>query len=181
MSRIGKQKIEIPEGVTIEVKDGAVKVKGLKGELIRKLNNLVNVEVQDGEVKVTVANPEEKKERALWGTFSAHVINMIKGVTEEFTKELEVNGVGYKVSMQGVDLKIEVGYSHPVIYKTPEGVIISTEKNRIKVSGVDIELVGRVAAEIRKVRKPEPYKGKGIKYVDEVIRRKAGKAAKAAA
>lgn len=181
MSRIGKQKIEIPEGVTIEVKDGFIKVKGPKGELTRKLNDLVSVAVQDGEVKITVANPEEKKERALWGTFSAHAINMIKGVTEEFTKELEVNGVGYKVSMQGKDLKIEVGYSHPVIYKTPEGITISTEKNIIKVVGIDTELVGRVAAEIRKVRKPEPYKGKGIKYVDEVIRRKAGKAAKAAA
>ena len=181
MSRIGKQKIEIPEGVTIEVKDGAVKVKGPKGELTRKLNDLVNVEVQDKEVKVTVAKPEEKKERALWGTFSAHIINMIKGETEEFMKELEVNGVGYKVAMQGADLKIEVGYSHPVLYKVPEGITISTEKNRIKVTGVDTELVGRVAAEIRKVRKPEPYKGKGIKYVDEVIRRKAGKAAKAAA
>ncbi len=178
MSRIGKQKIEIPEGVTIEVKDGLIKVKGPKGELIRKLNNLVSVAVQDGEVKVSVEKPEEKKERALWGTFSAHIKNMIKGVTEGFFKDLEVNGVGYKVSMQGNDLKIEVGYSHPVIYKTPEGIVISTEKNQIKVTGVDTELVGRVSAEIRKVRKPEPYKGKGIKYLEEVIRRKAGKTAK---
>ena len=153
-------------------------VKGPKGELVRKLNNLVSVVVQDGEVKVSVANQEEKNERALWGTFSAHVMNMIKGVTEGFTKDLEVNGVGYKVSMQGNDLKIEVGYSHPVIYKAPEGIVISTEKNQIKVAGTDTELVGRVAAEIRKVRKPEPYKGKGIKYVDEIIRRKAGKTAK---
>jgi len=181
MSRIGKQKIEIPQGVTIEVKDGLIKVKGPKGELTRKLNDLVKVEIQDNEVKISVAKPEVKKERSLWGTFAAHIINMIKGVTEEFTKELEVNGVGYKVVMQGSDLKIEVGYSHPVIYKVPAGITVTTEKNKIKVTGVDTELVGRVAAEIRKVRKPEPYKGKGIKYVDEVIRRKAGKAAKAAA
>ncbi len=180
MSRIGKQKIEIPQGVTVEVKDGFVKVKGPKGELTRQLNNLVNVEIQDGEVKLSVANPEEKKEKSLWGTFGAHIANMIKGVTEEFTKNLEVNGVGYKVSMQGKDLKIEVGFSHPVIYKTPEGITISTEKNQIKVTGADVELVGRVSAEIRKVRKPEPYKGKGIKYVEEIIRRKAGKAAKSA-
>ncbi|MFH1946992.1 MAG: 50S ribosomal protein L6 [Candidatus Magasanikbacteria bacterium] len=176
MSRIGKQKIEIPQGVTVEVKDSIVNVKGPKGELSRKLDSVVNVVIEDNEVKVSVQKPEEKKQNSLWGTFSSHIKNMIIGVTEGFVKDLEINGVGYRVSMQGKDLKVEAGYSHPVVYITPEGIVISTEKNQIKVSGTDKELVGRVAAEIRKIRKPEPYKGKGIKYLDEVIRRKAGKA-----
>ncbi len=179
MSRIGKQKNEIPQGVTVEVKDGVIKVKGPKGELLRKLNEVVKVVVEDGEVKVSVDNPSVKSQNSLWGTFASHVRNMIIGVTDGFSKDLEINGVGYRVSMQGKDLKVEAGYSHPVVYTTPEGIVISAEKNQIKVSGIDKELVGKVAAEIRKIRKPEPYKGKGVKYTDEIIRRKAGKAAKA--
>lgn len=181
MSRIGKQTIEIPQGVTIEVKDGNVVVKGPKGELVRKLDPVIKVEVKDNIVSVDVENKENKKERSLWGTFSAHIKNMVIGVTEGFKKQLEVNGVGYKIAMQGKDLKVEVGYSHPVIYKAVEGVDISVEKNVITVEGSDKELIGQVSAEIRKIRKPEPYKGKGIKYIDEHIRRKAGKAAKSAA
>ncbi|MBU2542677.1 50S ribosomal protein L6 [Patescibacteria group bacterium] len=181
MSRIGKQKIEIPNGVTVEVKGKMIKVVGPKGELLRKFDDVVSVVVDNNEVKVSVEKPEEKKQNSLWGTFGSHIKNMIIGVTVGFFKDLEVNGVGYRVSMQGKDLKLEVGYSHPVIYSVPEGIVVTTEKNQIKVTGIDKELVGQVAAEIRKVRKPEPYKGKGIKYIDEVIRRKAGKAAKASA
>ena len=181
MSRIGKQTTEIPQGVTLEVKDGFVIVKGSKGELKRKLHDLVEVKVENGAVVCDVKNKEDKVERSLWGTFSSHLKNMIVGVSAGFQKKLEINGVGYRVAMQGTDLKLEVGYSHPVIYKVADGVEASVEKNVITLESPDKELLGRVASEIRAVRKPEPYKGKGIKYMDEVIRRKAGKAAKAAA
>lgn len=182
MSRVGKKTIEIPQGVTIEVKDGSVIVKGPKGQLTRELSDKVQVNIADNIVTLSVVNENNKTERSLWGTFSSHIQNMVLGVTEGFKKQLEVNGVGYRVAMQGTDLKIEVGYSHPVIYKVPEGVGASVEKNLITLESSDKELLGNTAAEVRKIRKPEPYKGKGIKYVDEVIRRKEGKtAAKAAA
>ncbi len=181
MSRIGKQIIEIPNGVTVTVADGKVVVRGSKGELSRPIHSLVSVTVADNQVTVDVKNKEVKEERSLWGTFSSHIKNMVVGVTEGFKKQLEVNGVGYRVSMQGTDLKLEVGYSHPVIYKVAPEVKASVEKNVITLESADKELLGRVASEVRAVRKPEPYKGKGIKYMDEVIRRKAGKSAKAAA
>lgn len=177
MSRIGKQTTKIPTGTTVEVKDGMIVVKGPKGELRRVLNRLVKVTVKDGIVTVGVKNEKEKKERSLWGTFSSHIQNMVAGVNEGFKKQLEVNGVGYKVAMQGKDLKLEVGYSHSVVYDIPEGVVASVEKNLITIESIDKELLGRVASEIRAIRKPEPYKGKGIKYLEEIIRRKAGKAA----
>jgi large subunit ribosomal protein L6 len=180
MSRIGKQTIEIPEGVTVIVDDSVVVVKGPKGELKRTFVDPVSVHVKDNVVTVDVPNKEEKKERSLWGTFASHIKNMIQGVTVGFSKELEINGVGYRVAMQGKDLKIEVGFSHPVVYEMPEQVSASVEKNVIKLESIDKEALGQSAAEIRSIRKPEPYKGKGIKYVDETIRRKAGKAAKAA-
>ncbi len=177
MSRIGKQIIEIPNDVTVEVADFIVKVKGPKGQLERKINNKVTVAVEDGKVTVDVAKKEDKKERSLWGTFASHIKNMIAGVTEGFKKELEINGVGYRVSMQGADLKVEAGYSHPVIFKMPENVKAETEKNIIRLTSIDKELLGDTAAKIRAIRKPEPYKGKGIKYMEEHIRRKAGKTA----
>lgn len=180
MSRIGKQKIEIPQGVTAEVKDGNILVKGPKGSLERKLNPIIIVNIVDNVLAVDVKNKEDKKERSLWGTFASHIHNMVLGVTEGFKKQLEVNGVGYKVALQGKDLKLEVGYSHSVIYKMPEDVIANVEKNVISLESNNKELLGRVASEIRAVRKPEPYKGKGIKYMEEVIRRKAGKSAKSA-
>src|SRR3989338_883975 len=179
MSRIGKKPIDIPEGVAVEVKDGVVRVRGPKGELVRVLHPLVAVTLSEGKAAVDVARKEVKKERALWGTFAAHIRNMILGVTKGFKKQMEVNGVGYRVAMQGKDVRLDVGYSHPVIYRMPEGVAASVEKNIITIESADKELVGRVAAEIRAIRKPEPYKGKGIKYIEEVIKRKAGKAAKA--
>jgi large subunit ribosomal protein L6 len=181
MSRVGKKTIEIPQGVTVELKDGDIVVKGPKGQLSRILSDKVQVNIENNIVTVNVANENNKFERSLWGTFSSHIQNMIKGVTEGFKKQLEVNGVGYRVAMQGADLKIEVGFSHPVLYKVPEGVGATVEKNLITLESFNKELLGNTAAEIRKIKKPEPYKGKGIKYVDEVIRRKEGKTAAKAA
>lgn len=181
MSRVGKRKIKIPVGVTVEIADGVFKVKGPKGELKRVLHPAITMVVQDGEIVTNVNQPEDKKERSLWGAFSAHAANMVKGVTVGFTKNLEINGVGYKVAMQGKDLKLDVGFSHSIIFKIPEGVTAFVEKNAIKLEGANIELVGQVAAEVRNVKKPEPYKGKGIKYNDEILRHKAGKTATKAA
>lgn len=181
MSRIGKKPLALPTGVTVSVADGRVHVKGPKGDLSRALPKEVTVVVSPTEVTVTVANPEEKSERALWGTFGAHIANMIEGVTKGFTKQLEISGVGYRAAMQGKDIKLEVGFSHPVIFKLPASVTGAVEKSMITLSGIDKELLGQTAAELRAVRKPEPYKGKGIKYSTETVRRKAGKAAKAAA
>lgn len=180
MSRIGKQTISIPNGVTVTIANSKVTVKGPKGELLREIHPLVTVKQEDGVLSASVEKTEEKTERSLWGTFSAHLKNMVEGVTNGFKKQLEINGVGYRVAMQGKDLKIEAGYSHPVIYKMPAVVVASVEKNVITLESIDKEKLGQVAAEIRAIRKPEPYKGKGIKYIDEIIRRKAGKAAKAA-
>lgn len=180
MSRIGKNTTQIPEGVTVSVQDGVLSVQGPKGTLTRRIHPLVTIEVKDNEASAQVKNENNKQERALWGTFSSHLTNMVLGVTEGYKKTLEINGVGYRVALQGTDLKLDVGYSHPVVYNIPQGIIASVEKNLITIEGIDKEKVGQVSAEIRKVRKPEPYKGKGIKYSDEVIRRKAGKAAKAA-
>ena len=177
MSRIGKQKIQIPNGVNFEISGASIKVKGPKGELTRSLPKEVKVSLENNEVSVDVVNKEDKKERSLWGTYSAHIQNMVEGVTKGFVKELEINGVGYRVAMQGKDLKLEVGFSHPVIFDVPAGVKASVEKNQIKLEGFDKELVGQVAAQIRSIKKPEPYKGKGLKYVTETIRRKAGKTA----
>ncbi len=180
MSRVGKQTIELPSGVSVELKEGNIVVKGPKGQLERTANPLVQINIADGQLTVSVKNEGNKKERSLWGTYAAHMKNMVVGVTEGFKKQLEINGVGYRVGMQGSDLKIEVGFSHPVIFKIPEGIKAAAEKNIITIEGIDKELVGQVASEIRAIRKPEPYKGKGIKYVDEQIRRKAGKTAKSA-
>lgn len=177
MSRIGKQLITIPNGVTVTVDSSSVTVKGPKGELKRPLNRIVTVVVENNTVTLSVRKPDEKNERSLWGTWGAHIVNMIQGVTEGFKKELEINGVGYRVAMQGKDLKLEVGFSHSVIFLVPAGVQASVEKNVITLVSFDKELLGTTAAELRAVRKPEPYKGKGIKYLSETIRRKAGKTA----
>lgn len=181
MSRVGKQQIQVPQGVTAEIKADKIIVKGPKGELTRVINPLVQINLNEGILTVSVKNPEDKKERSLWGTYGSHLINMVEGVTKGFKKQLEINGVGYRVAMQGQDLKLEVGYSHSVIFKVPSVVKATVEKNVITLESPDKELLGKTAAELRAVKKPEPYKGKGIKYLDEVIRRKAGKAVKAGA
>ncbi|OGH71272.1 MAG: 50S ribosomal protein L6 [Candidatus Magasanikbacteria bacterium RIFCSPLOWO2_01_FULL_43_20b] len=181
MSRIGKLQLTIPVGVIVTTGDQVVTVKGPKGELKRIFPREVKIVIVDNTVSVDVVNKEEKKERALWGTFAAHIKNMVTGVTVGFKKELEINGVGFRVAMQGKDLKMEVGFSHSVIYKVPAGAVVSVEKNVIKIESFDIELLGKVAAEIRGIKRPEPYKGKGIRYVGEVVHHKAGKAAAKAA
>ncbi len=177
MSRVGKQLIKIPQGVTVTVDAGVIIVKGPKGELRRVQNKAVTVKVENDTVTLSVAHEDDKKEKSLWGTFASHIKNMIVGVTVGFKRQLEINGVGYKVAKQGSDLKLEVGFSHPVIYKVPQGITVDVEKNIMTVNGSDKELVGATTAEIRSIKKPEPYKGKGIKYVEETIRRKAGKTA----
>jgi len=184
MSRVGKQTIELPSGVEVKVDNNHLSVKGPKGQLEMDIIPVVSVKVEevDGKkvVNSTVKNPDSKNERAFWGLTQSLIANMVKGVTDGYEKQLEVVGVGYKVLGSGKKITLNVGYSHSVDYDMPEGIEAKVEKNLITVSGIDKQQVGQVAAEIRKIRKPEPYKGKGIKYVDEVIRRKAGKAAKAA-
>ena len=177
MSRVGKIIRKLPSDVTVDLKDGFIVVKGPKGELKLKTHPLVDIVLEDGNVRVQVKNEQDKAERSLWGTYSSLLGGMIQGVSEGFKKQLEINGVGYRVSMKGNDLHLEVGYSHPIDFKCPEGIKFFVDKNIITVEGFDKQVVGEVAAQIRKIRKPEPYKGKGIKYVDEVIRRKAGKTA----
>lgn len=177
MSRIGKKIRTFPAGVSAEVKGGELVVKGPKGELRQRLHPRVTVVVNGSEVSVKVVSEENKRDRALWGTFSSLIENMIEGVTQGFKKQLEINGVGFKAALKGADLHLEVGFSHPVVIKAIPGIIFTVEKNIITVAGSDKQLVGETAAMIRRVKKPEPYKGKGIKYTEEVLRRKAGKAA----
>ena len=177
MSRIGKLPIQIPSGVTITVDSGNVTVKGPKGELTQFITPDVTVKVEDG--NLTVARRDDSKPaKSQHGLMRALINNMVTGVTKGFEKKLEVNGVGFRVGMAGTDLELSLGFSHPVKYKTPTGVQITTNKMEITVSGINKQQVGQVAAEIRELKKPEPYKGKGIKYADETIRRKAGKTGK---
>ena len=177
MSRIGKKPITIPAGVTVSYADRIVTVKGPKGELKRVVHPLVSVSVEGDVVLVSVANPENKQERALWGTFGSHITNMIAGVVTPYEKKLEINGVGFRVSIAGQKLNFELGFSHPVVYTLPAVVSGSVDKNLITLQSVDVEILGQTAAEIRALKKPEPYLGKGIRYSDEVIRRKQGKKA----
>ncbi|MFH1597482.1 MAG: 50S ribosomal protein L6 [Patescibacteria group bacterium] len=181
MSRIGKQPITITEGVTVKIAEDKMSVKGPKGELSLDLHPLVKIEAKDKQIILSVKKPQDKQSRSLWGTYRALIANQIVGVTEGFTKKLEINGVGYRVALAGKKMTLEVGFSHSVEYKLPEGIEGKVEKNTISISGIDKALVGQVAAEIRAIKKPEPYKGKGIKYDDEVIRRKAGKVVKTGA
>lgn len=179
MSRIAKKPIQIPNGVEVRTTpDHVLVIKGPKGELTRRLHLHVTVAVEQGGVMVTVQNPEAVDDRALWGTFGSHVKNMIRGVTEGYMKKLEISGIGYKADVKGKNLALQVGYTHPVDFPIPDGITIAVEKSVITVSGIDKERVGAAAAEIRGIKEPEPYQGKGIKYSDEVVRRKAGKAAK---
>lgn len=170
----------IPDDVTVKIEGELVIVKGPKGELKENKHPSVSIKQTDNQLEFSVKNPLDKKEGALWGTNRSIVANMVLGVTNGFEKQLEINGVGYKAALKGNDLILNVGYSHEVKYEVPEEVSVTVEKNIITISGIDKQAVGEVAAQIRKIKKPEPYKGKGIKYVDEVIRRKAGKALKGA-
>lgn len=174
MSRIGKQPIIIPEKVQVSIEGMNVKVKGPKGELELVHNDGVNVVLEKGEVNITPVD-DSTKNNAMWGLTRTLIFNMVTGVTEGFTKTLEFNGVGYRAAVSGSTLTLNLGYSHPIDYKLPEGVQAKVVKNTIEIGGIDKPLVGFVAAKIRSLRPPEPYKGKGIKYSDEVIIRKAGK------
>lgn len=177
MSRIGKQPIAIPTGVTITVGDKDITVAGPKGQLIVPLQENVKVAVEDNQIVVTRVD-DEPKSRAWHGLQRALLNNAVQGVTKGFEKKLEINGVGFRLNGGGKAIEMALGFSHPVKYEAPEGVELKTDKMTITVSGIDKQKVGQVAAEIRALKKPEPYKGKGIKYVDEVILRKAGKAGK---
>ncbi len=175
MSRIGKMPVPIPSGVTVTVEDGVVRVKGPKGELTQRLRPEISAAVEDGEVRMGRAS-ETKADRAYHGLMRALVANMVRGVSEGFQKSLELQGVGYRAEKRGKNLVLTVGYSHQVEYPEPEGLSISTPSPTvIVVEGADKQRVGQAAAEIRSVRPPEPYKGKGIRYQGEHVRRKAGK------
>jgi large subunit ribosomal protein L6 len=179
MSRVGKKPLAIPAGVDIKVDGNVIAVKGSKGQLSITLDPHVKVAVEGTELNVSVKDPEDVKQRALWGLSRRLIENMVIGVTKGYSKQLEINGVGFKVALAGKTLKLDVGFSHDVEYVVPADLTVTVEKNVITVSGIDKQRVGEIAAQIRRIKKPEPYKGKGIKYVDEVIHRKAGKAAKA--
>lgn len=178
MSRIGKQPIELPTGVTITVGESEITVAGPKGQLIVPVQTNTKTEVKDNQIIVT-RKDDEPKSRAWHGLQRALLNNAVQGVTKGFEKKLEINGVGFRLSGGGQQIEMALGFSHPVKYTAPQGVELKTDKMTITVSGIDKQKVGQVAAEIRSLKKPEPYKGKGIKYVDEVILRKAGKAGKA--
>ena len=178
MSRIGRMPIAIPAGVTVEVaENNKVTVKGPKGTLVRDLAPEMEIKVEEGQVVVTRPN-DLKKMKSLHGLTRTLINNMVVGVTAGYEKKLEVNGVGYKVSKAGKKLTLSLGFSHPVEMEDPEGIETTVDNNIIVVKGIDKEKVGQFAAEIRDKRRPEPYKGKGIKYADEVIRRKVGKTGK---
>ncbi|MEC7275997.1 MAG: 50S ribosomal protein L6 [Bdellovibrionota bacterium] len=174
MSRIGKMPVGLPDKVEVKVNGTHVSVKGPNGQLDYTFSENVNIELKDKEVVVTPID-ESKKAVSMWGTARTLINNMVTGVTTGFTKTLEFNGVGYKAAVSGSTLTLNLGYSHPIEYSLPEGVSAKVTKNVIDISGANKELVGFVAAKVRSFRPPEPYKGKGVKYADEHIIRKAGK------
>jgi large subunit ribosomal protein L6 len=177
MSRIGKLPIVVPSGVTITVDSDLVKVSGPKGNLQQVLLGGITVDINDGEATLNRVD-DEAIHRARHGLMRSLIANMVEGVTKGFEKKLELNGVGFRVAQSGAGLKFSIGYSHDIQYDLPQGVSAQIEQNIVTVSGIDKQQVGQIAAEIRALRKPEPYKGKGIKYVDERIVRKSGKSGK---
>ncbi len=175
MSRIGKKPIALPAGVSAELAEGELRVKGPKGLLSAALLEGLDYRIEDGQILIRPAN-DSKRARAFWGMGRTMAANLVAGVTEGFTKVLEISGVGYRAAVQGRQLKLQLGYSHDVLFDIPEGITIKTpEPTTVEISGIDKQQVGQVAAEIRRWRKPEPYKGKGIKYRGEFIFRKEGK------
>lgn len=176
MSRIGKRSIAIPAGTEVSVVDHEIVVKGKGGTLKRPLHPVIALAVENGSVTVS-PKTENRLARALWGTYAAHVKNMVSGVNTPFVKKLQIEGIGYKAELSGKNLKLALGFSHPVIVAVPEGVTALVEKNIITISGANKETVGQFAASVRELKKPEPYKGKGIRYEGEVVREKQGKKA----
>lgn len=176
MSRIGKRPIEIPGGVDLKVDGHRVSVKGPKGELTREVSPFVNIQVEDNQVLVTRPN-ESRDARSHQGLVRSLIANMVEGVSAGYVRELEIHGVGYRVDLHGSFLRFDLGFSHPILFEVPQGVQVEIDRQtKIKLSGFDKELLGEVAAKIRGLRPPEPYKGKGIRYKDERIIRKVGKA-----
>ncbi|MFP5331876.1 MAG: 50S ribosomal protein L6 [Acidimicrobiia bacterium] len=176
MSRVGKMPVEVPSGVDLKIEGNTVSVKGPKGELSREFHERVTLTVEDGVVTVSRAN-DERESRALHGLSRALLANMVTGVSAGYRRELEIVGVGYRAALKGSDLEMQLGFSHPVTVQAPEGITFEVpEPTKVAVIGIDKELVGQVAANIRKIRPPEPYKGKGVRYAGEHVRRKAGKA-----
>jgi large subunit ribosomal protein L6 len=178
VSRIGKLPIEIPSGVDVKIKDGLVSVKGPKGELEQKVDPGMILEIDNGSISVTRPT-DERKWRSLHGLTRTLINNMVVGVTQGFSKALQIEGVGYRVELKGKGVQLALGFSHPIYFVPPQGISIKVPTpNRVEISGIDKVLVGQVAAKIRSFRPPEPYKGKGVRYENEVVRRKAGKTAK---
>jgi large subunit ribosomal protein L6 len=177
MSRVGKQPIQIPKGVKVEVRDGALRVEGPKGKVEQKLVPGTDVQVKDGVITVT-RQGETGPERAKHGLARALYANAVRGAAEGYVKHLEIVGVGYKAEVKGTNVQFALGYSHPIVFPVPAGikVDIDAKTNKVTVAGADRQMVGQVAAQMRRLRKPDPYKGKGVKYADEVIKRKVGKA-----
>ncbi len=174
MSRVGKKPILIPQGVTIKIDGQKIMVSGPKGELERKVRPEIKVELKDNQIILSLQS-ESKQAAAFWGLFRSLIFNMVEGVVNGFEKKLEMHGLGYRASKEGEDLVLQVGFSHPVKIDVPDGISFAVEKNIVIVSGIDKEKVTQMAAKIRKVRPPEPYKGKGIRYQGEKVRRKTGK------
>ena len=176
MSRTAKTPTKIPQGVEVKFDKGIVSVKGPKGELKRHFRSEISVSLEEGVAKVNLEK-DSKFSRKLWGTYASHLKNMIKGVVDGYSKRLAVEGVGYRAEMQGNKLVLKVGFSHPIEVEIPKELKVEVKDNKITIEGFDKELVGSFAAKIRAIKKPEPYKGKGIRYEDEVVRRKQGKKA----
>ncbi|HEX9805300.1 MAG TPA: 50S ribosomal protein L6 [Alteraurantiacibacter sp.] len=175
MSRIGKKPVAMPSGVTASIENGTLSVKGPKGTLSLGLSDLIDYKVEEAEIQVNPAN-DSKQARSYWGMQRTLVSNLVEGVTDGFTKVLEISGVGYRAQAQGKNLRLQLGYSHDVDVEVPEGIEVKTpDQTTVEVSGIDKQKVGQFAAEIRRWRKPEPYKGKGIKYRGEYVFRKEGK------
>lgn len=177
MSRLGKLPIKIPAGTQVNLSNSFITVKGPKGELKQELSKKVKVEIKNDEIVLSINDINNKEEKSFWGLFRALINNMVTGVNDGYSKKLEIKGVGYKAAVVGNKLTLNLGFSHPVEFILPEGISALVEGSSITISGIDKQLVGELSAQIRKLRKPEPYKGKGIRYSDEIIRRKAGKAA----
>ena len=175
MSRLAKQPIKIPSGVEITFNDNTFSVKGPKGLIVKKVSEKANIEVKDGNVIVAFSPESSGAVKSMAGTVASHVLNMIEGVTKGFEKKLILEGVGYKSEVKGKELVCALGFSHPVPIKIPEGLDVKSEKGNVIISGIDKELVGSFASYVRGQKKPEPYKGKGFRYSDEVINRKQGK------
>ncbi|MDY6904207.1 MAG: 50S ribosomal protein L6 [Thermodesulfobacteriota bacterium] len=174
MARVGKQPIQIPDNVEVTYADKCITVKSKKGTLTRTVHKDIDLEIKDGVINV-IAGSEDRKQLAFQGLMRSLINNMVQGVDKGFERSLEINGIGYRADIKGKSIEFHIGYSHPIDFPLPEGISASMEKNVLTLSGIDKELVGQTAASIRDLRPPEPYKGRGIKYTDEYIQRKAGK------